>query len=1366
PTDFISAIRASNPNTGLFSHTPDDTDDPDDLSADSTDDNDDFLAALDSSADDSDDFMAALGSPDDTNDLFADSTDDDTDDFMASLGSSDDTNDLFTDSTDDDTDDFMASLGSSDDTNDLFTDSTDDTDDFMAALGSSDDTLPDWLDDDGTNDDDLLASLDTPDDALDLDAALDAATSDEDLFANNDDDDDDDDPTDFIPPRKSTQNDTTNADTPALPNWLDDDDETDAAPTLPDWLDDDDETDVPTLPNWLDNNDDTTNDSADVITDTSTSPADPPPTLPDWLDDDDTTTNDLLTSLPAPDDTLDLDAALDAAISDDLFTDSTDNDTDDFMAALGASDDSDDLFANSTDDDTDDFMAALGASDDTNDLFADSDDDPNDFISSLADDTPTDDLFSDSIDNLLTDDADDFMTALGSPDSTDADTPSIPDWLDDDDDDDTLNNDLLASLNTPDDANDLFTDSDDDPDDFISSLAGDTPTDDLFSDSIDNLLTDDADDFMATLGASDPTDDDDFLTTLNVATDNDLFTDDSDDFMAALGASDDTNDLFADSTDDDADDFMAALGASNDDSDDFLATLDTPTIDDPFTTTADTDDSDDFLANLANDLQNNHDDISETLETASDFIDEASNFLTELDENEDDWVFDASSDDFVTPTANKFNLPTTGMLTMPEEDASASDDDFDPLNMGGSADDDFDPLNMGGSTNDGFDDDPIAVNDPDADLPDWLLGGDDGPTEGALGDDLPDWLGHDPLHAQKQAESAPSLFGGGAEEDYEESSDYDDDDEDADWPSAQDWPSVDWPTTDGGAGDDDMPTEVPDWLLNLDALAEEEDDDDGHGLPTPSPNNGDLVAPTNLPDWIADKGQTVNKRDDDKDDFATFEEDIHLDRADIEADELTDVLDNPDVPSWLKGVFGGGDDDAASGLSLTGENAPDDSWDELSTEDWLSDAGTSVGGGIDLPSAAEWERLSQEDGAAQLSEAHIPEWLRALKPSANTSNTAMRSFQDGPKATSGPLTGLSGIIPVAAIITEPRTATEPRTLTMSANQAEQVELLQSTQQILPLQTIPLPDIDQEPLPQQWRFAIILTMFGLLITMLLLPNLLNITPQPTDDLQTIETQLRNARNQPVLVAFDYPPAMAGALDPQAEIIIQLLNQNNNDILAMSQLPSGVGLYQSLLADQDNVTSLGYIPGDAVGLRRLADCLGTNELCRTLYGRDLDNQLSETALIIILTSERDNLLHWMEQVTIHTDIPVIGAVPQALAPITGPYVASQQLDATITGLATTASLAAKNNFENTAAPTLYQPQVIGQWFIAFLLIIGNSYAFIKWRQQNKVIPPLDAYVVVDEPKSAQKEEVKTDTADDGWDDWDDDDDDWGDTDDDWK
>jgi len=104
---------------------------------------------------------------------------------------------------------------------------------------------------------------------------------------------------------------------------------------------------------------------------------------------------------------------------------------------------------------------------------------------------------------------------------------------------------------------------------------------------------------------------------------------------------------------------------------------------------------------------------------------------------------------------------------------------------------------------------------------------------------------------------------------------------------------------------------------------------------------------------------------------------------------------------------------------------------------------------------------------------------------------------------------------------------------------------------------------------------------------------------------------------------------------------------------------------------------------------------------LFGRSLENDLSQVGLIIVLTGERKSLVNWIEQVGAQTNTPMLAATTQSLEPVAMSYVTSGQLEGTLS------HLAALGRYEDTlpaaTADTAQQRALNAQVLVQLLLVV---------------------------------------------------------------
>jgi hypothetical protein len=103
----------------------------------------------------------------------------------------------------------------------------------------------------------------------------------------------------------------------------------------------------------------------------------------------------------------------------------------------------------------------------------------------------------------------------------------------------------------------------------------------------------------------------------------------------------------------------------------------------------------------------------------------------------------------------------------------------------------------------------------------------------------------------------------------------------------------------------------------------------------------------------------------------------------------------------------------------------------------------------------------------------------------------------------------------------------------------------------------------------------------------------------------------------------------------------------------------------------------------------------------------DQLRTVALIIVLTSERDSLINWIEQVGTQDDAVLVAGITQSLGPLSGPYLASEQLGGVVEG-ATVAALYERSIMRTDGdAGELFTGVILTEWLVIIALVAGGLY-----------------------------------------------------------
>ncbi len=494
--------------------------------------------------------------------------------------------------------------------------------------------------------------------------------------------------------------------------------------------------------------------------------------------------------------------------------------------------------------------------------------------------------------------------------------------------------------------------------------------------------------------------------------------------------------------------------------------------------------------------------------------------------------------------------------------------------------------------------------------------------------------------------------------------------------------------------EDALQDEMPDWLDEL-------------GPPidaTSPPEQEDVADNESLPAWLAQMKPGTAFSGSGLSDMSELE-----DLSSALGSSLGSDMDSADLPDWLEGA------DELPGAFTSLDASPD-------IPEWLKSEGEvgdsdhdliNLGSQPPLDASSEWTSVLQDLPPAEsvkdsLTPANIPDWILELKPGALTGEEPVPEAEK-PAVAVGPLTGIRDAIMIEPAIARPYERSGRPAFTITNEQRAQTALLKQLS-LVERETSGSVHIATPRLAVSIWLRILLA--GLLTAAiaigLLRPNLLEPAPLTAPPhVDAAYTAVQAAAGQPVLLAVEYTPALAGELEAQAAMLAEQLAANGSPVVTVSQYAAGTAVAQTNFGDQP---TLGLLPGDSIGLRQLSDCLSLGTACNEITGRNLDSvmqqTLSDVGLIIVLTGERDSLVNWLEQVGGRTTTPMVAGLTQSLGPVAAPYFASGQLAGMIVGLPDTAVYQQTIQSQPTdAVSRQLSAQTLAQLVAALALLIGG-------------------------------------------------------------
>lgn len=542
---------------------------------------------------------------------------------------------------------------------------------------------------------------------------------------------------------------------------------------------------------------------------------------------------------------------------------------------------------------------------------------------------------------------------------------------------------------------------------------------------------------------------------------------------------------------------------------------------------------------------------------------------------------------------------------------------------------------------------------PAEESPDWLQSLPSIPAETPQEEERPDWLAG---LASVPAESAPAPGGEAQAAPAEDLPDWmsalKGDSAEVE-PPAGEAPVPDWLAASGSGADAPAaaPVEdVPETPSAAPSFAEE------------SPLAGEV--PSGKPDWLAG-----------------FQADLSAaEEAEKRSDEFevapeTPTGDQPGAASPL-GSSALISDEHEGASAVSGEAAF-----SMESPDWLSTL---------KPEQKERRRggIEQEGDRENLEAGELPSWVQAMRPVEAVVSEAQAASPDEEAATeeSGPLAGLQGVLPVGPglghLRKPPRYSAKLRLSENQEKYADYLErLVMQEGQAKSRKTVDLAS------SRIWRWAIAL----LLVLAVSLPLLTGTQLAPMTTLLSSDKGAAAGlvdglpANAPVLLVFDYDPALSGELEAAAAPVIDRLLSRRPRLGLVSTSPTGPALAerflrQTPLVNVHNLRSgqqyvnLGYLAGGPAGVLFFA-AEPTRAVQFNVDGQSVwetppllgIGKLSDFQAVFVLTDNADSGRDWIEQAGPYLgDTPMMMIISAQAEPMIRPYFDSGQLKGLVAGL----------------------------------------------------------------------------------------------------
>jgi hypothetical protein len=313
--------------------------------------------------------------------------------------------------------------------------------------------------------------------------------------------------------------------------------------------------------------------------------------------------------------------------------------------------------------------------------------------------------------------------------------------------------------------------------------------------------------------------------------------------------------------------------------------------------------------------------------------------------------------------------------------------------------------------------------------------------------------------------------------------------------------------------------------------------------------------------------------------------------------------------------------------------------------------------------------------------AELPSWVQAMRPVETALPSEPAFTAEGPIEDRGPLAGLRGVLPLAGIIQPGKS--KPQSIRMQADEAQQASAA-ALEQILSAEAEakPLRGGGTFATQRALRWAITAALF-LIITLSLVTGLQTAplpSSLPAESASILPTLELMPNGAPVLMIFDYEPALAGEIESVAvPFLDRFLASRRPRVTVLSTSPTGAALADKLFAHElikddayqsgTEYLNLGYLPGGNAGMLYFAeyprDAIPSDDW--SLPAAQDVTRLSDYAAIILFTDQSETARAWIEQTALQrADRPLVVISSAQAAPMILPYAQSGQIAGLASGL----------------------------------------------------------------------------------------------------
>lgn len=358
--------------------------------------------------------------------------------------------------------------------------------------------------------------------------------------------------------------------------------------------------------------------------------------------------------------------------------------------------------------------------------------------------------------------------------------------------------------------------------------------------------------------------------------------------------------------------------------------------------------------------------------------------------------------------------------------------------------------------------------------------------------------------------------------------------------------------------------------------------------------------------------------------------------------------------------------------------------------------------------------------------ADLPSWVQAMRPveSVLLGPSFTVPSAEGPLEENGPLAGLRGVLPTAGGLIQPgKPKVQAIRLQSSEAQQSSAALLE---QMLDAETQAKPLRGGGRLVSQRVLRwVVSAMLVLLVTFTLLGGSQSVPlpaalPEESNMMLPVIDLL--AERAPVLMIFDYEPALAGEMEAAAAPFVdRVLGLRHPRVTILSTSPTGAALAERFMAvtqsrhnyrGGEDYVNLGYLPGGSAGILSFAE---NPRAAMPLPGWDSSaaqgmSRFSDYKAVILLTDQAETARAWVEQTgAARAGLPLLVVSSAQAAPMIQPYLLSGQVNGLVSGLHGGAAFESSSGL-GSPVRRYWDAYNFATLFAALLIVFGGLWNFL--------------------------------------------------------